>query len=96
VQELRISDGELQGLIAPRLRKRLAGAGFKMGSPSSEPASSFYFIINLDLAGHVTIECGIDGIWIFRQDERRLAAIVDDVGAIHVETVADGPQRRRS
>lgn len=68
MKELRLTDRELQDMIAPALRARLRAAGFEpMHSDGAEPMG-FSLPITLDLAGDVTLERNIDeGIWTFRQ-----------------------------
>ena len=73
MRELRITDGEVQALIAPAFRARLRAEGFKMGTASDADPSSFFFPINLNLAGHVEVVRGADGVWsIFQEDDAHI------------------------
>lgn len=70
MKELRLTDAELQALIAPALRAKLRAAGFEAGRPSTIHGYPFFFLpINLDLAGQVSIERSEDGTWMFRQEQ---------------------------
>ena len=66
MRELRITDAELAGLIAPRLRARLLKAGFQPGEPT-DGHIAYYLPINLDLAGNIEVARSDDGIWVFTQ-----------------------------
>ena len=68
MRELRISDAELQGIIAPLLRTRLKEAGFAVGTPSDQEPTTFVFPINLDLVGAVAVTREEDGTWWFQQE----------------------------
>jgi hypothetical protein len=73
VRELRITDGELQTLIATALRRKLAKAGFKTGTPSDANAA-FFFPINLELTGDCEVIRHEDGTWTFTQEETPMIA----------------------
>lgn len=70
-RELKLTDRELQDLIAPPLRNKLREAGFAMGASMTLEgfSSAFYFPINLDLSGVCTVERDSDGVWTIRQCE---------------------------
>ena len=68
MRELRITDVELQKMIAPVLRKRLRKAGFAMGAASADGPPTYMFPINLDLAAFVTVIRREDGTWLFQQE----------------------------
>lgn len=72
MKTLSISDRDLQELIAPGLRKKLAAAGFVMGATmdarSEDPNCAFYFAINLNLAGVCSVSRDADGEWTIRQE----------------------------
>ena len=65
--ELRISDGELQQLIAPAILKRLKKAGFRNGTPSDDMCT-FFLPVNLNLAGRVKVTRHEDGTWLIQQE----------------------------
>jgi hypothetical protein len=74
---LRISDGELQTLLATAIRKKLAGAGFKTGASMEgwgNPNCAFYFPINLNLSGQCGVQRGADGFWTFSQEDNPIMA----------------------
>jgi hypothetical protein len=68
MRELQITDADLQKLLAPTIRKYLRKAGFKMGAPSGAEPPSYFFPINLELAGDVTVTRREDGTWSFTQE----------------------------
>ena len=95
MRELRLTDIELQRLIAPALKKRLRQEGFEFGTPEGrspgegdpEAIGMIMFPVNLDLAGCVSIERGDDGVWTFRQDtlvqlQRFYQTLIDHHAAI--------------
>ena len=73
VRELRISDTELQKLIATAIRKRLKAAGFTTGTRSDD-SNAFFFPINLDLAGDCTVTRLETEEWVFTQEESSVVA----------------------
>jgi hypothetical protein len=85
MREFRISDVELQGIIAPLLRMRLREAGFAMGAPSAEQQPTYMFPINLDVSGAVTVIRGDDGFWTFQQDEMKMAERLEETFLMHGE-----------
>lgn len=72
MREIRISDAELQKLIATALRKRLVEGGFRSGAREDVNCSAF-FPINLDLSGCVTVQRDDDGFWTFTQEVDEVA-----------------------
>lgn len=85
MRELRLSDAELQALIAPALRKKLKAAGFAFGTATDEHAG-FYFPINLALAGSISVVRYEDGTWVFAQETNAtLADRTADAFVSHVE-----------
>jgi hypothetical protein len=78
MRSFQISDRDLQALIAPALRAKLAAAGFKMGAVmdgrSGDPNCAFYFPINLNLAGDCGVRRDEDGTWTISQEESPLLA----------------------
>lgn len=88
MRELRLSDQEVQKLIAPALRRRLKQAGFVSGTASGHHYG-FVFPINLGLAGSVSIERFDDGTWVFQQEvDMRLAERTHETFTIHAEAIA--------
>lgn len=70
MKELRLTDAELQALIAPALRARLQESGFAFGRPMDARLDEFdimLFPIGLDLAGLASVERDLEGVWTFRQ-----------------------------
>lgn len=101
MKTLSISDRDLQKLIAPALRKKLAGAGFVMGATmdvrSDDPNSSFYFPINMNLAGVCSVLRGADGIWtICQQVDQALAERTMASHESYIEASAARPNRSNS
>ncbi len=72
MRTVRISDAELQKLIATELRKRLVAGGFAPGARSDVNCFAF-FPINLDLAGSATVQRDEDGFWTFTQEVDEIA-----------------------
>jgi hypothetical protein len=68
-----MTDRELQKLIATPLVAKLKAAGFKTGTPSNDH-TGFYFPINLNMAGELSIVRYEDGVWTFRQEDSYIAA----------------------
>jgi hypothetical protein len=69
--ELRLTDLELQRLLAPALKKRLRQEGFRFGA-SETPADGFNTVllpIRLDLSESVSISRDDDGVWLFQQSD---------------------------
>lgn len=89
MQELRLTDQELQALVAPALRARLREAGFKMGRSEGEFPSSLFVPISLDLVGWCSFERDEDGNWIFKQDENRMVDLMGDSQAAHFEAITN-------
>lgn len=83
MKELRLTDGELQAIVAPAIRERLRAAGFAMGTSSGDLPSSFWMPVNLNLAGHVEIIRSEDGVWSFTQVDGVIADRVAVTGEIH-------------
>ncbi len=84
MKTFQISDRDLQALIAERLRKKLAAAGFETGASmvgTEDPNSAFYFPINLNLAGKCAVMRGEDGMWTFTQEVNQ--ALADRTAASH-------------
>src|ERR1700684_1321499 len=84
--EVQITDGELQKLIAPALRKFLKSKGFRFGTASDDNCA-YWFPINLELGGSVEIERGEDGTWLIRQEnavvaDRRAGTLMIPGGAV--------------
>lgn len=74
MKELRLTDGEMQALVANKLRAKLRAAGFKMGPPADQEPPTFYFPININVAGEVAIVRHEDGTWTILQDEHGMLA----------------------
>lgn len=85
--ELRLTDQELQALVAPRLVARLRKAGFKMGRTEGEFPSSMFVPISLDLVGWCSFTRDADGFWTIQQDETRIAEVVADAHEMHYEAI---------
>ena len=83
MRELRISDAELQSIIAPQLRKRLRKAGFAMGAPSAEQQPTYMFPINLDVSGVMMVIRQDDGVWIFQQEDMKIAERLEESFLMH-------------
>ena len=83
MRELRITDVELQKMIAPVLRKRLRKAGFAMGAASADGPPTYLFPINLDLAAFVTVIRREDGTWLFQQDDFVIAERLEESFLMH-------------
>lgn len=80
-----MDDRELAALIAPALQQKLREAGFKTGTASNRNAA-FYMPINLDLAGHVSVERYEDGTWVFSQvTDNCMVTYLDEANAIFVK-----------
>lgn len=94
MRELRLTDAELQGLIAPALRGRLVREGFRLGASEGEGATYgvLMFPVNLDLAGMVTVERTEEGVWIFQQQERVVFDRFADSFVLHCHAI-DGRDR---
>ena len=88
MRELRLTDAELQQLVATSLREALIKAGFARGS-SVERVGSFMMPINLDLAGNITIERGEDGVWTFRQTSPEIDVVLDTCRHYHVSAMTE-------
>jgi hypothetical protein len=73
VRELQISDAELQKIIATGIRKKLKDFGFKTG-PASDGNQGFFFPINLDLSGEISVVRTADGVWTFTQEDDAIFA----------------------
>ena len=87
MRELRITDEDLQALIADGLRKKLKAAGFNTVVPSSDHAG-FFFPVNLSLAGECTVTRHEDGTWtITQEDNALLADRTDDCLGFHAQAV---------
>lgn len=85
--ELRISDAELQRLVATALIGRLRTAGFHT-LPSMTERCSICFPVSLELAGYVTVERHDDGTWSFQQElDLDLAERTRDVERYHASAV---------
>jgi hypothetical protein len=67
MREVRMTDSELQKLVAPALREHLKKAGFFTGASSIDHCG-YFFPINIDLAGAVKITRHEDGTWTFMQE----------------------------
>ena len=87
MKELRITDSELQAVIAPALRKFLAGKGFLMGTPS-DSLTTYFFPIDVNLAGCVDVTRDADGVWTITQDEHGMAERVAVSAFEHGEAIA--------
>ena len=87
MRELRITDAELQALIAPGLRARLKQAGFRNGTASNDH-TGFFFPINLEIAGSCTVGRLEDGTWVFTQvDDAVIAERTELASAAHTDAV---------
>ncbi len=86
MRELRLTDGELQKLIASALRRKLAKAGFKTGTPS-DASSAFYFPLNLQLCGDVSVVRYEDGTWVFTQDDAVIADRLAETFILHAVAI---------
>lgn len=87
MRELRITDEDLQALIADALRDKLKAAGFNTVVGSTEHAG-FFFPINLGLAGQCTVTRHEDGTWTFTQeDNARLAERMEACLGFHAQAV---------
>ncbi len=92
MRELRITDAELQALIAPGLRRKFVEAGFKTGTASDEN-TSFFFPINLQLAGECFVTRHEDGTWTFTQEEAPMIADrVAQAAVSHASAIAQREQ----
>ena len=87
-RELRLTDLELQGLLATALHSRLREAGFKQGIPTTAHGW-LMFPVSLNLSGVVNITRTDAGDWVFIQqdtpgplDERMAAAAQAHTAAI--------------
>jgi hypothetical protein len=101
IRELKLTDLEVQKLIAPALKKKLRAAGFTMGASESADGfnCAFYFPVNLDLAGINTVERDEHGVWTFRQrvggeavNERLRQTSEDHMDAIEARMRAEREQ----
>ena len=81
MRELRMTDGELQRLIAPAIRKKLKAAGFVSGTPSDEHAG-YFFPINIEMNG-LEVTRHEDGTWTFVQEDLAIAGRLNDTLDIH-------------
>lgn len=88
MRELRLTDRDLQALVAPGLRAKLRAAGFKIGRSSGEFPAALFVPISLDLVGWCQFTRDEDGVWTILQDETRMADILDDAHAMHADAVA--------
>jgi hypothetical protein len=88
MKELRITDQDLQALVAPALRERLKKVGFVLGRSTGEFPAAVWVPINLDLVGWCHFVRTDDGVWVFQQDENRMAEIVADGREDHGEAIA--------
>jgi hypothetical protein len=87
MRELRLTDGELQKLVAPAIRAHLKTAGFHTGASSCNN-NAFFFPINLDLAGDVRVTRHEDGTWVFTQETYpALAERTDDCEGLLVSAL---------
>lgn len=92
MKELRITDAEMQRLVALPLRTYLIRHGFKHGEASTDHAI-YAFPVALDLAGVVTVVHEDDGHWRFVQEtDETLSDRLDSSLASHTEAVV--AQRR--
>jgi hypothetical protein len=99
--ELRLTDIELQRLLAPALKKRLAREGFRFGT-SESPQDGYNTIllpVRLDLADSVSLSRDPDGLWIFQQidpgiERRFLETFADHYEAIERRELPKTARRR--
>jgi len=89
MKELKLTDGELQALIAPVLCKKLRAAGFKMGTASDEESSSFFFPINFNLTGNCYVFRDADGIWTIGQEDAVIHDRVSSAMRLHIAAIND-------
>lgn len=88
MRELRLTDQEIQRLVAPKLVAKLRKAGFVMGRSSGEFPSALFVPISLDLTGWCSFTRDHDGVWTFQQDENRIAEIIADGLEAHGDAIA--------
>jgi hypothetical protein len=96
--ELRLTDLELQRLLAPALKKRLRQEGFRFGA-SETPADGFNTVllpIRLDLADEISISRDDDGVWSFQQSDPTIARRFMETFSDHFEAVAGRESPRPS
>jgi len=93
VKELRITDAELQSMIAPALKAKLHAAGFQRGFCDAEHCG-FFFPINLELAGTCTVTRNEDGTWTFTQQDNTITDRLDETYEIHAAAIETASQRR--
>lgn len=94
MKEVRLSNRELQALIAPGLIAKLKAAGFQAGRSSGE-CCAVVFPINLNFSGTVDIERTDDGVWTFRQqDDVDVASRTEFAAQAHAAAVSEreGPR----
>jgi hypothetical protein len=88
VKELRLTDRELQALIAPALLARLKAAGFVTAHSEGAQPVGFAFPITLNLAGEVTLHRSDEGVWTLTQlSDGDLAERTEFAQRAHVEAV---------
>jgi hypothetical protein len=93
VREVRISDADLQKIIGPPLRAFLKKNGFKSGTASDE-GTGYFFPIDLDLAGNISVVRHADGTWMFLQEDALIADRVAQTAALHLEVIQEAEARR--
>lgn len=90
MHELRLTDLELQSLLAPALKARLRQEGFKFGeseSPHDETHNLLLLPVNLDLADEVMVERTDDGVWVFRQSNPAISRRLLESMLAHGEAI---------
>ena len=93
MKEMRITDAELQAMIAPALKARLHAAGFTPGFCDAEHCG-FFFPVNLELAGTCTVTREEDGTWTFAQQDTAVADRMEQSLEMHADAVATRETRR--
>lgn len=84
---MRISDRDLQAMIAPRLKDALRRAGFKIGT-NGDGHACFMIPVNVGLIGTSQLTLQEDGNWLFQQEESEVIADrVTDAGMAHFEAM---------
>jgi hypothetical protein len=89
MREIRLTDQELQKLVAPVLRGYLRRRGFVMGRSSAEFPTSLFVPISLDLVGWCNFERDADGVWTIQQDENRMADLMAEAREMHYAAIVN-------
>jgi hypothetical protein len=89
VKELRISDRDLQKLIATGIKDALRRAGFKIGE-NGDGHACVMLPVNIGLTGISQVTHFEDGSWLFEQEEtEQIYDRVSDAGMAHFDAMRD-------